>query len=875
MKDVLANLKCSNNGVAEEGTAKRQPCNCNFGFSGDHCEKGAILEDTAALRAQFTGGTPLNIAQLDFSGEWTENMNTGSEYKIVLNQKTWAEARDACKSYSTDGYTSSLVSIETVEERNWLNSRINFWPTPQNGFWIGCNDLGSEGDFSWVADPYRPCNRNQPEYKDWQAGEPNDQSQENCAVMMEGGWQDWWCGSAVGFVCERAKAPCFGVDCANNGRCIPSEDNESYECRCNEGFGGNDCEDEGTDASPPVFMSIELSAGLSKNQYMNAPGLRLSWHDARDYCTTYSDTDSSVDLVAFDTQAEQDAVIQTLGLRGVRFWIGCNDLESEGNTEGRFFWAGQDSYKSCTKGESGVYSNWLDDEPNSNGGRDEDCTAIRDDGGWADWSCDVGLEFICEATTKTACFEVDCSNHGRCTPADSGYTCNCNTGHTGDQCETPYTSGTDLTTGTVYMTVPDKALSWNEAREFCQQLPHDAGTAVDLVAFETQKEEANVRDMFQLFGKEFWIGCNDLVSEGNIEGSFSWAGQDSYASCQKGESGVHSNWRPGEPNNYYAHMGIGEHCTLVTAEGLWNDVVCDRTYGFVCEQQPAKVDAPCDATDCSGNGCLQPSTDGTPPYCECNADYTGERCEILTKPYIGGPPHKVYMTVPGVTKSWEDARKFCVAQSKVDYPVDLVTFSDPDEQVQVTELLNLTNQQFWIGCNDRTTEGTFVWAGQDAYKSCMPNEDGVHANWYPGEPNNWNNEKFRPATDEEEGEDCVTTYGPGKWSDAPCTGSFLFICEQSIKNECFNVDCSGHGDCIRNGDNTGFSCTCTPGYTGGAVRKLTPIYPRNQDYLHHLLRLHLLLHHHIIIDYHRSCPTGRQTIRRCHHANRRTAANRR
>eukprot|EP00729_Bicosta_minor_P007707 gene7707-16578_t len=1367
VKEFLNAIRCSNNGVRRDGAAEGQPCICNFGFSGANCERGAEAGWKADSESQpkFDGNAVLDVRNVDHSGEWRENMNTGTEYKMFADRETWAEARNICESYSTDGYTSSLVSIETVEERNWLNARINFWPAPQNGFWIGCNDLGTEGKFSWAADPDRPCNKNQPEYKDWQVGEPNDQSQEDCAVMREGGWQDWQCETAVGFVCERARTPCFGIDCSNNGRCIPmttsSANKAKYECRCNEGYVHGpimDCEvtQSGDVASAPIFKSIDPN-DPDHVGYQNMPGRKLSWYDARTYCQEQSDDTTSVDLVAFDTKEEQDAVIKALGLQGVRFWTGCNDLESEGNAEGNFYWAGQDSYKSCTKGDesSSVYANWAEGEPNIYRENREHCTTVlgTPNGDWADWVCDNDrsrFEFVCESAFKTACFEVDCSNNGKCTPdaddpadytcncnpgfigdrcenlvksysgddgvtkvymtvvgrlfgswhearafcqqelppvdnrsmdlvafeskeeedavkqifspffktfwigcnnlafdgkkegsfswagqdhtqpcveevdgeysnwtcdspgvstsgelcafmyegnrdwqchdcngdhfqvavvceqsapvdtpcdatdcfdngclqtstdgtppycncnedftgshceinvhshtdstgnlvksytgddgvnkaymtvpdkslswnearefcqqlphdagtavdlvafetqqeetnvrdmfnlfdkefwigcndlvsegnaegsfswagqdpktscqkgepgvysnwadgepnnfyakrgggenctyvrtnglwndglcgsrpkgfvceqsaktdapcdatecsgngclqpSTDGTTCNCNTGYTGDQCEIPYKSDTDPTTGTVYMTVPDKSLSWNKAREFCQQLPHAAGTAVDLVAFETQQEEANVRDMFQLSEREVWIGCNDLVSEGNTEGSFSWAGQDPYKSCTNGESGVHSNWSPGEPNNY----GEDEYCTWVLKNGVWIDGLCSLQKEFVCEQSApvgacsetremftskhqmegngwsfdwddtalfsstacpydnaetycgwkhdrgagtmertlegsgtltlkiennfaqegtvqvwvggiekavlsskkadvvtvaytngqilkvyedhaviwitsltfvpvcstttpsttaTKDDAPCDATDCSDNGCLQPSTGGTPPYCECNADYTGDWCEILTKPYIGGPPNKVYMTVPGVTKTWENARKFCVAQSKFDYSVDLVTFSDPDEQVQVTELLSLTNQHFWIGCNDRTTEGTYVWAGQDAYKSCMPIEGGVHSNWRDGEPNNWNNEEIRPATDKEVGEDCVYTYGPGAWDDVPCTGSFLFICEQSAKNACFSVDCSGHGDCIRNGDNTGYSCTCTPGYTG-------------------------------------------------------------
>lgn len=82
------------------------------------------------METQLTGGTPLAIGQIEFSGEWTENFNTGTEYKMFATMKNWKDANKTCEKYSADGYTSGLVSIETVEERDWLNRRIKYWPTP-------------------------------------------------------------------------------------------------------------------------------------------------------------------------------------------------------------------------------------------------------------------------------------------------------------------------------------------------------------------------------------------------------------------------------------------------------------------------------------------------------------------------------------------------------------------------------------------------------------------------------------------------------------------------------------------------------------------------------------------------------------------------
>lgn len=62
--------------------------------------------------------------------------------------------------------------------------------------------------------------------------------------------------------------------------------------------------------------------------------------------------------------------------------------------------------------------------------------------------------------------------------------------------------------------------------------------------------------------------------------------------------------------------------------------------------------------------------------------------------------------------------------------------------------LNSASDVIWIGLNDETTEGTFVWYDQAPVN---------YSNWALGEPNNNGS-----------GEDCVQIYPDGKWNDLPC-----------------------------------------------------------------------------------------------------------
>ena len=66
--------------------------------------------------------------------------------------------------------------------------------------------------------------------------------------------------------------------------------------------------------------------------------------------------------------------------------------------------------------------------------------------------------------------------------------------------------------------------------------------------------------------------------------------------------------------------------------------------------------------------------------------------------------------------------------------------------------------QVWIGGTDAASEGTWVWSPTNTPMS--------YTNWYPGEPNNWENN-----------EDCLIFDSSGKWNDVPCTLLVKFVCQ--------------------------------------------------------------------------------------------------
>lgn len=99
------------------------------------------------------------------------------------------------------------------------------------------------------------------------------------------------------------------------------------------------------------------------------------------------------------------------------------------------------------------------------------------------------------------------------------------------------------------------------------------------------------------------------------------------------------------------------------------------------------------------------------------------------------------------TKTWDAAVSACFAMGMK--PV-VVNDSAEDQWLRAQQ----PTLTWWLGNNDRTTEGTWVWASGTS----------TYTHWNAGEPNNVNNE------------DCGTS-APSGWNDVPCTATYRYVCE--------------------------------------------------------------------------------------------------
>ncbi|MFN9913859.1 MAG: C-type lectin domain-containing protein, partial [Pirellulaceae bacterium] len=91
---------------------------------------------------------------------------------------------------------------------------------------------------------------------------------------------------------------------------------------------------------------------------------------------------------------------------------------------------------------------------------------------------------------------------------------------------------------------------------------------------------------------------------------------------------------------------------------------------------------------------------------------------------------------------------------------NLVTINSQQEQdFLISEFGG--SQEYWIGLNDKVTEGQFQW---------INGETSSFSNWAPGEPNNLGNEDY-----------VSMNFGaPGKWNDSNGSSSFRGIVENKF-----------------------------------------------------------------------------------------------
>ncbi|XP_051972989.1 CD209 antigen-like protein E isoform X6 [Xyrauchen texanus] len=119
-----------------------------------------------------------------------------SFYYISSEIKSWNESRNNCKERGAD-----LVIINNREEQDFVRKITN------DNIWIGLTDSEKEGTWIWVDGSTLTSGF-------WMVGQPNSYAgEEDCALSMSSGWNDYPCGTAFKWVCEKSivQKPMFVV----------------------------------------------------------------------------------------------------------------------------------------------------------------------------------------------------------------------------------------------------------------------------------------------------------------------------------------------------------------------------------------------------------------------------------------------------------------------------------------------------------------------------------------------------------------------------------------------------------------------------------------------------------------------------------------
>lgn len=124
---------------------------------------------------------------------------------------------------------------------------------------------------------------------------------------------------------------------------------------------------------------------------------------------------------------------------------------------------------------------------------------------------------------------------------------------------------------------------------------------------------------------------------------------------------------------------------------------------------------------------------------------------------------------------------------------NLVTVHNQEENVYIQHRHN--GEKSWIGLNDRSVEGSFVWTKKGTSNFRF---------WAPNQPNNY--------TDQ----DCVHTLGAKKgytWNDVSCDSYFKFTCFKDV-NECTAKAYWCDVNALCQNTEGSYKCVCKAGFKG-------------------------------------------------------------
>uniref|UniRef100_A0A8C5NNV4 MRC1 protein n=1 Tax=Junco hyemalis TaxID=40217 RepID=A0A8C5NNV4_JUNHY len=695
-----------------EAKWENQPCELKLGYI---CKKEKSAKDPLILPSG-------DVESVKCPEEWLPY--GGHCFMVNRDPKEWREAQISCNDSSGD-----LASIHNPEEHGFILSQLGYRAVDE--LWIGLNDLKTQMYFEWSDGT--PVT-----YTKWLPGEPTHEvtGQEDCVIMAgkNGYWADSACDRKLGYICRRDPLQGVSQTAKADPACLKGWKRYGFYC----------------------YLVGHTSVTFS---------------EAKKTCER-----SSGYLTSIADRYEQAYLTSLIGLSSEKyFWIGLSDMQEQGI----FSWV---------TGEGVLYTNWNAAMP----GKEAGCVALRTGnaaGLWDVQNCEVKAKFLCkklaEKVTVPAVSET--VSDSKCPLGwDTSNSTNSCFRVKEDQKKTWFEArdfcreiGGDLAAirneeeQTVLENLikkkspsfqpfwiglhcldPDGGVSWSDGSPVkeCRFL-------FCVAAYEVTEDGWIVKGDKQYFfspektsmekARTFCRNNHgNLATIGNnSERKFLWKyilkngklnsyligliqNADEQFSWMSGSPVHYAAWAQGEPNFAEGQ----ENCVVLNKkDGLWNDVNCGFSNGYICERHRSFI-----------NATLPSAVPSAPGGCPAGW--------ILFK-------NQCYRFFGSGYDFWSTGRRVCMSLGG-----DLARI--PNEQVQafLTYHLKDASNDLWIGLNDLLSELNFVWSDGSAVS---------YTNWAKGSPKLF---------------DCVSLKrGPaddtGKWNNEECYKYRGYICQKSSDPE--------------------------------------------------------------------------------------------
>ncbi|CAJ1072734.1 macrophage mannose receptor 1-like [Xyrichtys novacula] len=425
-------------------------------------------------------------------------------YFIGTQTKTFNEAVNDCKSSN-----SYLADVSDGVDNAFLISLVGM--RPEKYFWIGLSNQNTGGRFAWT-------NTNSVRFTHWNAYMPGHR--QGCVAIKTGVLAGLWdvlpCTNKEKYICKHR---------AEGVLPTPTPTILTTPPTC-----------------PPEWIKMKTKDICFK---MFSDGLKRTWFQARDYCTTIGGDLLSIHSITDTLRIPPSYTSAWIGLRAPG--PGASYVWSDGSPL--------------------QFQHWSQGEP-TNRNNVEFCVEFRRNhrtlrGSWSVGHCEKDLGWLCQiptgVTPKPAPDPI---------PRDHNST----------------RDGWLEWNGNQYF-ISRSRVAMEDARLFCKRRQSD------LVTINSEAESVFLwKQTIYSNARYFWIGLNV-----DLDKTYGW---------MDGSPVVYQRWDEGQPR----FVNNDENCAVTSPRGFWRDSNCGLSYESICKRNstpPAPAPAPMPTSAPLRGGCPQ------------------------------------------------------------------------------------------------------------------------------------------------------------------------------------------------------------------------------------------------------------------------------